>query len=98
MDSNFLAFILFLFNLIAVAYWFSDAYTIHKKTHFNLLGGVKDIIEIVHLKKIRIYFIVYFLWTIGWGLSMQWYPPYSIEVYHASVVSITNWMILLGIA
>lgn len=84
-------------SLIAVMLFFQETHSTKEKFVFDPLQGIKHILQIFHLKSLRVLYLVYFCWIIGWGMSIQWFPAYSIEVYHSSVNTITTWMIILGI-
>ena len=84
-------------SLIAVMLFFEETRVTKEKFVFNLWEGIQNVLEIFHLKSLRILYLIYFGWVIGWGMSIQWLPAYSIEVYHSSVAVITTWMVILGI-
>ncbi len=84
-------------SFIAVWIWYDETYKVESEINFDILKGIKNVIEAMCLKKVRFMFILYFFWVIGWGMSIQWFPAYSIESYRASMVSVTTWMIILGI-
>ena len=63
---------------------------------FYFWQGIENIMETLILKESKVYFIAYFLWSLGWVIAVQWYPAYSIEVFQASVSSFSTWYILMG--
>lgn len=83
-------------SYVAVWWYFQETFTKNRDFKFDFWHGVRNIIQVAELKAIRWIFLAYFLWVVGWGMSIQWYPPYSIEVYQVSVNNITTWMIVLG--
>lgn len=83
-------------SYLAVWVYFQETFTRNRDFRFEFWQGVKNIVEVAELKLVRWIFLAYFFWTIGWGLSIQWYPPYSMEIFHASINQITIWMIVLG--
>lgn len=66
-----------------------------EKFHFN--QGIINIKETLLLKSSRIFFAIYFFWSLGWVMAVQWFPAYSIEVFGVSVIDFTTWYILMGI-
>lgn len=89
--------ILSLSNFFAVFIWFQETFVRGADKKFDLLAGIKNIIQVFKLKEISLYYVIYFFWIIGWGMSIQWFSPYSIENYNATVTDITTWMIIAGI-
>jgi DHA1 family tetracycline resistance protein-like MFS transporter len=87
-----------LVNFFAIWFYFKESSTKKEHYRFTLLGGIKNIIHVAELKRVRLLFVAYLFWVVGWGISIQWFPPYSIEKYDVSVADITLWMIVLGIA
>ncbi len=85
-------------NFLTVCVCFRETSTTKDNYRFSFLGGIKNILHVAELKSVRLLFIAYLFWVVGWGMSIQWFPPYSIEEYHVSVANITTWMIILGIA
>lgn len=84
-------------SFIAVWWWFDETYKVDHEVKFDLLHGVKNVVEALCLKHVRTMFVTYFFWVIGWGATVQWFPAYSLEVFSASMVGVTTWMIILGI-
>lgn len=84
-------------NLLAILIFFHETFEEKADFHFNFTKGLKNILNAVTMKGLRVYYLVYFFWVVGWGISIQWFPAYSLEVYHVSVASVTTWMIVLGI-
>ena len=89
--------LLTLINFFLILLMFKDTAPKSGVKSFRFWKGVENIKEMLHLKGSKLYFFVYFLWSLGWVIAVQWYPPYSIEVYQASVASFTNWYIVMGV-
>lgn len=84
-------------SFLATWWFFNETYTTDRVIKFDLLHGFKNIIEALCLKRVRTLFITYFFWVIGWGATVQWFPAFSLEVFNTKMVSVTTWMIILGI-
>lgn len=86
-----------LFSYLFIYLFFEESFEKTREVSFRIWGGIKNIIEAFWLKGARGFFLVYFLWVLGWGMTIQWFPAYSLERYSISNVSITSWMIVLGV-
>lgn len=84
-------------NFFAVYIWFQETFVKGVDRKFDVLAGLKNIFHVFTLKEMSLFYIIYFFWIIGWGMAIQWFSPYSLEQYHASVTDITTWMIISGI-
>lgn len=90
--------LLAILNFAAIFLWFEETFVKGIDRRFDLLAGVKNILQVFTLKEIRIYYLAYLLWIVGWGMTIQWFSPYAIEIYQASVALITTWLIIRGVA
>ena len=89
--------LLTLINFFLILLLFKDTAPKSGGKSFHFWKGGENIKEMLHLNGSKLYFFVYFLWSLGWVIAVQWYPPYSIEVYQASVASFTSWYVVMGI-
>ena len=86
-----------LLSFFAVWIWFDETYEVKHEMKFDLMKGARNIFEAMTLKGARVMFVIYFFWVIGWGMAIQWFPPYSMESYKVSILATTTWMTVLGI-
>ncbi|CCB88703.1 MFS transporter [Simkania negevensis] len=83
-------------SLLAIAYMFKETHPSEEKFKLHLLQGFHNIINTLHHKELRVLYLVYFLWIFGWGLTFQWFSPYSIQVFKATILDITWGQFLFG--
>lgn len=86
-----------LLNLVILLFMFKDTAPIHAPKKFRLGQGMINIKETLYLKPTRIFFAIYFAWSLGWVIAVQWYPSFSMEVFGASVYEFTTWFMVMGI-
>jgi DHA1 family tetracycline resistance protein-like MFS transporter len=86
-----------LLNLIILIFMFKDTAPKHSDVKFRLGQGITNIKETLLLKPTRIFFAIYFAWSLGWVIAVQWYPSFSMEVFGASVYEFTFWFMVMGI-
>ena len=60
------------------------------------MKGIHNVREALKIMKIRPYFLVLLLWTIGWGISVQWYATYSILNFNTSQQAISLGLLVQG--
>ncbi len=85
-------------SYLAVKFFFSETFECKGGGKFDLLKGIKNVGEALALKKVRSLFVAYFFWVIGWGMVMQWFPAYSMEVYRVTPLTTTTWMTIFGVS
>lgn len=85
-------------NFLAIAKWFHETHERKGAFRLDLLGGVRHALAALKLREVRLYYAVYFFWILGWGMTIQWFSPYSIQHYHPTILVITAAMVLFGIA
>lgn len=84
-------------SLLAVGYLFKETHPTKEKFRIDLLQGFKDIIGTFHIKELRLLYVVYMLWILGWGLAFQWFNPYSLQEFHVSPIDVTWAQFIVGI-
>jgi predicted MFS family arabinose efflux permease len=62
----------------------------------DLNKSLHNIIMALRGEHARRYFILIGLWTLGWSLTIQWYNPFALKVFHLSQDTIAWILILLG--
>ena len=93
-----LAAVLSLINFFLILAMYTDTLPTHPEAKFHLMQGIKNVKDALLHKPSRLYFIIYFIWSLGWVMAVQWYPAYSIEVFGSSVDTFTTWFIIQGLA
>jgi DHA1 family tetracycline resistance protein-like MFS transporter len=83
--------------IFLIALFFENIAPKNPQSKLCIRSGINNIKETLILKSIRTYFAVYFLWSLGWVMAVQWFPAYSIEVFNVSVDNFTFWYILMGV-
>ncbi|MCH9621533.1 MAG: hypothetical protein S4CHLAM20_09550 [Chlamydiia bacterium] len=86
-----------LINFFLIILMYRDTAPRHAPIKFNFAQGVENIKQAISFKPSRLFFIIYFLWSLGWVMAVQWFPAYAIEVFHASVDDFTTWYLLMGV-
>ena len=76
--------VLSLISLILLSKLFVETRPGEGSVKFDFLKGVHNIKEALSLKEVRPYFFVLLFWTVGWGLSVQWYVAYGIQRFGVS--------------
>lgn len=85
--------------LLSVAALFKETHvTREKKIEFNLLRGLQNIATSFRIKEIRWLYLVYFFWVLGWGTTLQWFTPFSIEEFQKSDIEISWALVLFGLS
>ena len=77
-------------NLLSIVYFFKETHPMKGKFHIDLLKGFRDIRATFEIKKLRILYVTYMFWILGWGLTIQWYDPYALQRFGTSPIEI-NW-------
>lgn len=92
----YITFLLSLASLGMIAKLFKETHLQEKKVAIDLIKGVHNVILALKIKQIRPFFFILLLWTIGWGLTVQWYGAYSIEKFKISQQVISWGLVLQG--
>ena len=91
--------ILSILALAAIALMFKETHvTRQKKLEFRFLRGLHNIATSFRIKEIRWLYLVYFCWVLGWGTTIQWFTPFSIEEFHESDIAISWGLVFFGLA
>lgn len=84
-------------GFILIICMYRDTLPKQENIKFHFTQGLINIKEALLLKSVRLFFVIYFLWSLGWVMAVQWFPAYSIEVFHVSTIEFTSWYLLMGI-
>jgi len=82
--------VLGLLSLLSIVYFFRETHPTKGKFHVDLLKGFRDIRATLEIKELRILYVIYMFWILGWGLTIQWYDPYALQRFRVSPIEI-NW-------
>lgn len=91
--TAFLSFVSF----VIVYFFYIETYKTQKKIKIDLLKGMHNILQALRIKELRIFFLVLLSWSIGWGLSVQWFGTFSILEYHIPQTEISWALLIQGI-
>ncbi len=67
-----------------------------KQFHIDLIKGFHNIIDALKMPNTRKFFLLMFVWTIGWGYSVTWYGAYCIQKFGVSQELVTLGLIIQG--
>jgi MFS family permease len=85
--------------LISVAVLFKETHvTRQKKIELKFFRGLHNIATSFYIKEVRWLYVVYFFWVLGWGTTIQWFAPFSIEAFHQSDIVISWALVFFGVA
>lgn len=84
-------------TLFAIAKLFKETHPETHRVKLDLIKGIHNVMLATKNKAMRPFFFVLLLWTIGWGMSVQWYGAFSMEKYQIPQQIITWGLILQGL-
>lgn len=90
----FITAIFFFLTFLTVIYFFKETHHTTERFRISLLQGVLDVAETFKIKKLRLLYIIYTLWILGWGITLQWFNPFALEKFHASPITV-NWSLFM---
>lgn len=76
-------------SLIILAKYYTETHVHDDKHPFDLMKGIHNVARSLKIRTIRPFFLSILLWTIGWGLGVQWYGTFSILSFQAAQQSIS---------
>ena len=91
--SAFLTFV----TLVMLLFMYGDTAPKVEQPRFEFARGIQNIKHVLLMRESRVYFAVFFSWSLSWIMAIQWYPPYSMEVYGVGIYSFTTWYIVMGV-
>ncbi|MBS0604753.1 MAG: MFS transporter [Verrucomicrobia bacterium] len=89
--------LLSLATLLAIAKMFKETHPVEKGVRIDIMKGISNVITATKIKAIRPFFLILLFWTIGWGMSVQWYGAFTMEKFRVSQQVISWGLVLLGI-
>ncbi|MCB1072204.1 MAG: MFS transporter [Chlamydiia bacterium] len=93
----FITAILFILTFLTIVYFFKETHKTTEKFHIDLLEGVKDVINAFKIKKLKLLYLMYMFWILGWGIAFQWYSPVAIQKFHTSPITVNWGLFIVGI-
>ncbi len=72
------------FSIYILLKLFQETSPKEPKKKFDLIKGMHLIGQSLTVPQIRLYSLALLFWTLGWGLSVQWYAAFSIQRFHIS--------------
>lgn len=87
-----------LFGWIVAYYYLPETYE-SKKTSLkiHLIQGFGNLIQAAKARYVRTFFLVLFLWNLGWGYSIVWYPTYALTRFQVDQNFMTLGLIIQGL-
>ncbi|NGX39561.1 MAG: Tetracycline resistance protein, class C [Chlamydiae bacterium] len=87
---------LMLLSYFAVIKYYVETHQPVQGARFDLTKGLHNIIQAFKMPKVRPFFFIILAWTIGWGLSVQWFATYSILQFKATQIGIAWGLLIQG--
>lgn len=95
--SFYITAVLTLLSFFAVLGFLNETNTHKQREKFDLIGGIHNINKAFSAPSVRDYYFVYFFWTMGWGLVIQWFAAFAMQKFDASTIAVTSWLIGIGL-
>jgi len=81
--------VLTMLSFVAIAKWYTETHPPGKRSRLDIVKGIHNIHAALKIKSVRPYFLVLIIWTVGWGLSVQWFGAYTLLEYNSSQEAIS---------
>lgn len=92
-----IAAVLTLLSLLVTAKYYTETHVTREKNPLHLIKGLHNIKLALQIKEIRLYFLVIFIWTLSWGLTVQWFGAFSILKYKTTQEAISWGLLIQGL-
>jgi MFS family permease len=69
-------------NLLFILFGFTETNTINKNKKYDFLESVHNIQEALRVKRLKLMYLIYFLFVISWNVILQFSPVYIIRYFH----------------
>lgn len=89
--------LLSLASLFSIAKLFRETHPEKARLQIDLIKGIHNVMTTVKIHAMRPYFFILLFWTIGWGLTTQWYAAYCLQTFFVSQTTISWGLVLQGI-
>ncbi len=85
-------------SLFTLILFFPETYKkAPKNSQLSITKGIHNIFEALRMPDTKHFFILMFIWTLGWGFSFTWYEAYVIKKFGVSQEVATIGMMIQGI-
>ncbi len=84
-------------NLIILSFGFSETLFVPKNIKFDLLEGVHNIQEALKTPKLKVFYLIYFLFLFSWNMLFQFTPVRLVNLFHFSPSNIGNVSAFMGV-
>jgi DHA1 family tetracycline resistance protein-like MFS transporter len=84
-------------NLICLSVGFSETLFVHKHIKFDFLEGVHNIQQALKIPKLKVFYLIYFLFLFAWNMLFQFTPVRLVRLFHFSSSNIGNVSAFMGI-
>lgn len=86
--------LLTLLSLLVIMKFYEETHARREKQAFNLALGFHNIKHALTIKAVRPFFVVILIWSIGWGIAIQWFGTYSLLEFRVSQ-EVVSWGLLI---
>lgn len=93
----FITAVLTVINFFTVYLWFNETHKTSESFKLDIFEGLSHVVRALQLKEVRLLYFILLFWTVGWGITVQWFTPFAIQVYHATPFQTTSWFIVQGV-
>jgi len=69
-----------------------------KPFSINIFTGVKNVLTAFNIREVRLLYLIYFMLILAWGSILQWFSPFSIEVFSKNPEEIASILMIIGLA
>ncbi len=85
-----------LLSLVILLKYYTETHPTHQKHPFNLALGIHNIKEAFLIKEVRPFFLLLLFWSIGWGISGQWFGTYSLLEFRVTQEAVSWGLLIQG--
>lgn len=86
----FITTVLFVITFLGIHFFFKETHKTDKKFHIDILQGARDVVKAFEYKNLKVLYIIYMFWILGWGIAFQWYSPTAIQEFRTKPIDV-NW-------
>ncbi len=71
-----------LINLILLIFWFAETHHVKRKVALGLMLGLKNLSKAFRIPTLRVLFLCFFFFCVGWSFYWEFIPVTCIQEYH----------------
>ncbi len=87
-----------LLSLLTLALFFPETFQANeKKERLHFIQGIQNILDALKIPSAKRFFMLMFVWTLGWGYSVTWYGAYAMQKFDKSQEIVTFGLMIQGI-